>query len=282
MLLDDGTLPQFGVVDALVENGLGGVDAAFLADLVGPSSLAAQGGRIDVVPALGLRSRRNPAEVLAKLARAYAEDVAPDGSVATVLDQVRTLVDSLATAERYDAVLVDARAGLHESSASAIIGLGAEVLVFGRDEPQTFFGYSFLFAHLARLAARDIERNEWLERITPIHALAPVDATSRDAFGQRWEGMIRDTGVLPSRPSPTDVPLPDGFRDVPWIEDEATDALLPEEHSVLRPVAVLRSSEYDDFEPLRRRDLLSTKVYSGAFAELLSRVDIAISDEDNP
>jgi len=36
MLLDEGTLPEFGLIDALVENGLSPLDDAFLADLVGP------------------------------------------------------------------------------------------------------------------------------------------------------------------------------------------------------------------------------------------------------
>lgn len=68
MLLDPGTLPEFGVLDALVENGLSGLDNAFLADLVGPSALAGGRGRIDVIPVLGRRSLENPADVLAKIA----------------------------------------------------------------------------------------------------------------------------------------------------------------------------------------------------------------------
>jgi len=282
LLLDDQTLPQFGVVDALVENGLGGIDSTFIADLVGPSSLATSGGRIDVIPALGLRSRRNPADALAKLARAYAEDIAPDGSIATVLDQVRSLVDSVAVRDRYDAVLVDARAGLHESSASAIIGLGAEVFLFGRDETQTFQGYSFLLAHLARLARRGNGTPEWLERLTPVHALAPADAAARETFAQRWEVMISETGIVPTGTAPTDVPLPDGFHDVPWRDDDAEDAIPPEEPSLLRPVAILRSAEYDGFDPLRRRDLLSGALYQSVFGALLERVEMTDALEEGP
>jgi hypothetical protein len=44
MLLDEGTLPEFGVLDALVENGLAPLDETFLADLVGPSALAGGAG----------------------------------------------------------------------------------------------------------------------------------------------------------------------------------------------------------------------------------------------
>lgn len=47
--------------------------------------LANRRGRIDVIPVLGRRSLRYPADVLAKIARAYAEDVGDNGSVATFL-----------------------------------------------------------------------------------------------------------------------------------------------------------------------------------------------------
>jgi len=109
LLLTPETLPEFGVIDALVENGLSGLDGPFLTDLVGASELASGGGRIDVLPALGARSFQNPADVLAKIARAYVEDVRPDGSVQTILDQVRSLIDQFADPTRYDAILVDAR-----------------------------------------------------------------------------------------------------------------------------------------------------------------------------
>jgi cellulose biosynthesis protein BcsQ len=275
MLLDDRTLPDFGVVDALVENGLSGLDGSFLTDMVGPSSLAPHGGRIDVVPAFGQRSRRNPADVLAKLARAYAEDIGSDGSVATVLDQLRSLVDRMASPQDYDAVLVDARAGLHETTASAILGLGAEVLLFGRNEEQSFQGYSFLLAHLARLLGRGEQSPEWVERITPVQALAPIDAAGRADFRLRWEAMVESTGLLPSRSPTVGIPLPEGFRDVPWKDDAdaADDEVLPKEAALLQPLAVLRNAEYEGFDPHSRQDLLSRSVYEGVFRELLDRIE---------
>ena len=277
MLLSDETLPQFGMVDALVENGLGGIDEAFVADLLGPSSLATLGGRIDVIPALGIRSRQNPADVLAKLARAYAEDIGSDGSVATVLDQVRTLVDRIAMPDRYDAVLIDSRAGLHEAGAAAVIGLGAEVFLFGRDEEQTFQGYSFLLAHLGRLLEHSAARPEWLERLTPVQALAPVDAAARGVFRQRWETMVRATGLLPALPGQDDIQLPVVFQDVPWVDDLPDERVLPEDASLLQPLAILRNSEYDGFDPVRRQDLLNRTLYDAVFRDLISRIDAAIS-----
>ncbi|HEX8439582.1 KGGVGR-motif variant AAA ATPase, partial [Archangium sp.] len=85
-LLNPDTLPEYGMIDALVENGLTALDESFFVDLVGPSALGDRRGRIDVVPAFGRRSVENPADVLAKLSRAYAEELQPDGTVATILD----------------------------------------------------------------------------------------------------------------------------------------------------------------------------------------------------
>lgn len=68
MLVNDDSLPEFGVLDALVENGLSDLDDRFLADLTAPSLLAGRTGRIDIVPVIGRRSLNNPADVLAKIA----------------------------------------------------------------------------------------------------------------------------------------------------------------------------------------------------------------------
>jgi len=68
-----------------------------MADLFAPSALAARHGRIDVVPAFGQRSFRNPGDILAKIARAYAEDIRDDGTMASILDQVS---ESLITLQR--------------------------------------------------------------------------------------------------------------------------------------------------------------------------------------
>lgn len=133
------------MIDALVEIGLDKLSDAFMADLVGPSALADRKGKIDVVPAFGRRSLKNPGEILGKISRAYAERVDHEGNVSTFLDKVGEITDYFSALERYDAILIDARAGLHETTASALPGLGAHVFLFGLDEPQTFHGYGALF-----------------------------------------------------------------------------------------------------------------------------------------
>jgi len=294
LLLTPETLPDFGVIDALVENGLSGLDERFLADLVGPCSVpTSKGGRIDVIPAFGRRSLEHPADVLAKIARAYAEDVRPDGTVATLLDQVRVLIDGFADPTRYDAILVDARAGLHETAASALLGLGAEVLFFGLDEPQTFQGYAVLLAHLARFllphpllrerragapqgqADQRPQVPEWVERLTMVQGKAPADAEERGGFTQRCQDLFMKAGFgSPPLAEKAEVSLPAGpFNDVPWDDDLADEDVLPREWALREPLAVLFDARFQRFDPLQRRDLLSETLYRTTFGNLLDWVD---------
>lgn len=275
MLLTPDTSPEFGVIDALVENGISGLDDGFLADLVGPSALALR-GRIDVIPAFGRRSAQNPAEVLAKLARAYVEDIAEDGTVATILDQVCALIERFSDPERYDVILIDARAGLHETTASAILGLGAEVFLFGLDEEQTFQGYSAMFAHLARLA--DDSQPEWSQRLTMVHGKAPIDAAERQNFALRCRELFSIFGLEASQsPQVEEVRVPAGqFDDVPWDDSVTDEEVLPPDWSNREPIVVLQNDQYLRFDPLRRRDLTAESIYSATFGELLRRIETAM------
>ncbi len=275
LLLTSENVPEFGMIDALVENSLSQLDESFYADLIGPSKLVGGGGKIDVIPALGKRSLDNPADVLAKIARAYAENVQADGTVLTLLDQIRAIIDHFAEPARYDAILVDARAGLHETTASAVLGLGAEVLLFGLDEPQTFQGYALMLAHLARFVPPGGPFPEWVERLTMVQGKAPADADERESFAQRCQNLFVTAGLGP--PPPTDageVELPAGpFNDVPWDEDLADKDVLPPSYPLPEPLAVLYDAQFQRFDPLRRRDLLSDSVYRTTFGDLLNRVD---------
>ncbi|HEY8377329.1 MAG TPA: hypothetical protein VIK91_12625 [Nannocystis sp.] len=254
MLLTPETSPEFGVVDALVENGISGLDNAFLADLVGPSALAHR-GRIDVMPAFGRRSAQNPGEVLAKLARAYVEDIAEDGTVSTILDQIRDLVARFADPARYDVILIDAHAGLHETTAAAILGLGAEVFLFGLDEEQTFQSYAAPFAHLARLTADD-PLNEWTQRLTMVHGKAPIDAEERRNFALRCRELFSVFTPGSSRPPQVEeVRVPEGpFDEVPWDDSVTDEEALPPDWTNRDPIAVLQNDQYIRFDPLRRRE----------------------------
>ena len=281
ILLSEETLPSFGTIDALVESNLGPLDAAFLADMIGPSSLADQRGRIDVVPAFGSKSLQNPGDVLAKIARAYAEGMRPDGEVATILDRVRDLIDAFAKASRYDAIFVDTRAGLHETAASTILGLGAEVFLFGLDEPQTYQGYSALLAHLARFTNPDGPAPEWLGRITMVHGKASPNLDERASFADQCRYLFAKAGLGPKVNALDEVQLPAGsFSDVPWNDEASDQEVLPDEQWKPRePVAILDDDMFRRFNPFRQRDLLSDRVYLAAFGDFLEHVSEIIVAE---
>ncbi len=143
-LLKPEELPTYGVVDWLVENGLSGTDGTFRADCIGKSSLL---DGISVVPAFGSQTLAHPADALAKIARASLEDIR-NGTPLPFRDQLREMLESFEATGDYDVVLIDGRAGLHETTAAPVLGLGAKVLLFGINEPQTFQGYAFLLAHI--------------------------------------------------------------------------------------------------------------------------------------
>jgi hypothetical protein len=272
ILLSEQTLPKFGMIDALVENGISGLDDQFMQDLVGSSALAGQAGRIDVLPAFGRASIDNPADVLGKLARAYAEDITPDGSTHSILDQVRELVDKLADPARYDAILVDARAGLHETSASAILGLGADILFFGMNEEQTFQGYAALFAHLSRLKT-DTNFN-WIDQVTMVQAKASGAREDQDLFAERCINLFRSTGIIATIAS-TDVPLPaTPFSNVPW-NDELTDADvgLEEDNDPRLPLIILDDERFKHYAPRPGSELMLPRIYQSTFGPLLDRID---------
>ena len=274
MLLNESTTPQFGVIDALVERALSPLTSELIRDLVGASTLSGR-GRVDVVPAFGARSLQNPADVLAKIGRAYGEIVREDGKVETVLDQVAAIIDSLEENSRYDMVLIDARAGLHEIAAAALFGLGAEILCFGADEPQTFQGYRALFSHVARYSRHKSVENEWLSRVNLVQAKAPLDADLRAEFRRRCERMLRGDIIEDSQST---VPLPDGFSDVSWDESVSdADLGLTEGASTTEILSVAFDAIFVNFDPLRKKDQLAESAYQNAFGGLIAYVDEALA-----
>jgi hypothetical protein len=185
MLLGEENMPAFGALDYLVENGLSGIDDDFLRQCVGTSALTHGQGLVEVVPAVGAMSRQHPQNVLAKLGRAFLEDPDGKGGGVSFLEQTRALIRDVVQLRSYDVVLVDARAGLSEASAAAVIGLGGDLLCFGVDSPQTFDAYRFLFAHLRRFVNGSDFENDWRYRIRMIHAKSEREEEAHKQFRDR-------------------------------------------------------------------------------------------------
>jgi CO dehydrogenase nickel-insertion accessory protein CooC1 len=175
MFIPESRSPQFGALDYFVENGRGTVNAKFLTQMQSISTLTRGKGKISVVPAVGMRCREFPQNVIGKISRAYLEDMPIDGSRSkTLLEQMRDMVRDLSAIRKYDAIFVDARAGLNETTAATVQGLGADVLFFGVDTPQTWDGYRYFLAHLARFKPEDRD-DDWRFRLKMVHAKALND-----------------------------------------------------------------------------------------------------------
>jgi cellulose biosynthesis protein BcsQ len=146
LLLDD--LPDYGVIDWLVEALTGRPDAVFLRDCLGRSAVAQDTvGVVQVMPAFGRKTK----DYVTKVGRVFFPALLPDGTEQGLAERLATLVRLLSEQdEPPDVVLLDARAGLQDIGAAAVTQLGAEVFLFARDEPQGWKAYGLLFEHLAK------------------------------------------------------------------------------------------------------------------------------------
>ena len=270
LLLPDDTLPEYGLLDYLVELEIGSpLDNEFFADIVGPSWLGGGRGRVDVIPAIGKQSLSNPANVLAKLARAYLAEDETNGEMLTFSDHMRTLVERFADPGRYDVILVDARAGLHETTAAAVIGLGAEVFLFSLDQPQAFAGYKLLFANLGSLPINTDD--DWRYRLHVVHAKAPLDTKKRASFAERMESL-RDKYLSHPATQPETEVDPSTFKgtfNVEWIDDAAGALDILPETEMPTTLAIRDDDRFRSFDPTADRDILTTSAYSDAFGDLI-------------
>jgi hypothetical protein len=250
-------LPTYGVVDWLVEDRLSGTDGTFRADCIGKSSLL---DGISVVPAFGSQTLAHPADALAKIARASLEDMRNRTPMA-LRDQLGKMLGSFEASGDYDVVLIDGRAGLHETTAAPVLGLGAKVLLFGINEPQTFQGYAFLLAHIRdrNPGGKDWEENAWF-----VQAKAdPGDVEiAQERFNALWsleEGPL----AQPERLGPDDL-------DLVWADDDAPAPLPTDPVPVLR---ILNDERYRSFSPVENRTQLDERLVRSTFGDLLDWLD---------
>ncbi len=272
MLLGESELPRFGMLDAFVESGVTTVSDDFLLDMVSASSFGAGRGLIDVAPAIGSIADRHPANVLAKLARAYVDGFDGEGNAISFGERARQLIDRLAALKTYDLVLVDARAGLNESTAAALLGLGANILLFGEDTPQTFADYRYLLAHLAHFS-RDLE-SDWVTKLKMVQAKASPAASDQQGFRDRIhdvfsEFLYVDRPVVP-------VASPEELRDAVLLPEFALDDPGAPHHAL----PVLMDPNYFRFNPRYRPDVLDEALYRNTYDALLSWVDALLEAAD--
>jgi Mrp family chromosome partitioning ATPase len=275
MLLNKRELSEFGTLDYFVESGLSNVDEQFLGNLSADSFLGAFGARVTVVPAIGTRTLISPENALAKIARAYLEVPQESGPAKTLTEQLRELLAAFEGAGAYDAVLIDSRAGLHETAASVILGIGAEVLFFGLDQPQTFQSYRLLMGHLARFSVEPDE--DWRERLCFVHAKAPDSQNEREEaaarFNSLYDPLLKETTLV----SAPEYLTADDFA-LEWEDEEQLDAASEFEKPPI--LYVLEDDRYRSFDPISNRKILDAPLYTASFNSVLEYVDSILGLEE--
>lgn len=271
MLVDEEALPPFGTLDYLIENGLSGIDDDFVRNCIGNSYLGATGAKVGVVPAIGSATIQNPAGAIAKLSRAYLEDIDENDQSISLTTQIDEMISRFTRNGEYDVVLIDARAGLHETTAAALLGLGAEMLLFGANEPQTFLGYNLLLSHLSLF--KGTEFNSWRERLQFVHAKASGDPEeAADAVAKFEELYSIVYGKKTEIPNDDDL-TEDDF-DMVWADEDLE--ILVSDFGDPIVLKVFDDSRYRGFDPLKQRNLLQSDLFAVTFGEVIEWVDSVI------
>lgn len=271
MLLKKDELPQFGSLDFLVESQVGGFKAIRVEDMIGSSFLGAAGARVDVIPAIGSVTLEYPQNALGKIARAYLEMQPEDeGPMITLGGKLKRLVQLCVATDRYDVILVDSRAGLHESTAASILGLGGEVLLFGTNQPQTFQGYTLLFAHLAQFAIAPDD--DWRERLNFVHAMSgPTDEAKKEAtdrFVDVYRLLVTDKVITRED---QDMIITEDDINIVW--DNSLNNVPLEEVPDCQVLHILDDRNYLDFDPLTKQRLLEIASYEHTYSDLVAYLD---------
>lgn len=266
MLVAEDDLPAYGVLDWMVESNLRDLDDTFLMDMVAPSRVSEGRGLIDVVPAIGRTSEWFSGNVLAKIGRAYLDSTQKEQSL-SFLGKCQNLIEQLSARRQYDAVLIDARAGLHETTAASILGLGADVLLFGIDTSQTFTSYRYLFSHLENVCvALDTEAaSAFISRLRFVHAKATKDELDRKAFRDRAYELF--AGRL--YPMMTRSEDDDSAEELPLLSDVFS---LDSEEAPHFAWPIYASLAYMEFDPQRpqKNHQLEPRYYEELYGDFLA------------
>ncbi len=253
--------PKYGTVDYLLENGLNGIKDEDLDSFIGVAPFSE--GFIHVLPAVGRVTDEHPETMIAKLSRSIVEDISSDGSK-RVGQQISDMIQRFSNLNKYDAILIDSRAGMAEISAAPLISLGAEILLFGTDQEQTFRGYRYILSHISsnRNPLDDTGWSSWRERVSFVQAKAPSSASKRKSFREALysicaeclydeETLDANGRVIAADFNPSPAEIGPGIPHDSWhIEDH---------------------TNYDAFDPLRDTTQLDLDVYQGPFANFLTR-----------
>ncbi len=248
-LLPIQNLPDFGIVDWFVEDGVGQGDLVET-DIAAISPLAAElPGEVFVVPAFG----RKTEDYLSKLGRCYSES--SDGENVGWSTRLEKFVAGMEAAKKPDIVILDSRAGIHDIAAAAITRMDADTFLFSVDSSQTWRAYSYLF----RDWKYDPRLVEIRHRLQIVASMVPE--TGRDAYLDRFAVHAWDL----FRENLYDYSAPD--------ETEAFTFDLNDDTAPHYPWPVYWHRALQEFDPAGSKNVWDIKTAEEALGEFMDRVD---------
>lgn len=216
LLQSDDDLPDYGLVDHLVESAVGNQHGL---DLVTKSQTVRMSGNGEVWVAPAGGRPREGYNYLPKLNRVYLDLPAsdPDGQQHGLADRLESAISAcerqVAQLSRQpDVTLLDSRAGIHDLAAIAITQLSDLSLLFATDSPATWAGYRELFRQWSSVPAQALAIRE---RLRMVAAMVPRDR--RDDYLELFRDHAQNcfAATLYDDVSPTD----NGFNFAPDAED---------------------------------------------------------------
>lgn len=200
LLLSEDRMPDYGLVDWLVEALNGQADESLLRDCLVDCDLASnEPGRIQVLPAFGTKT----SDYVNKLGRIYMPTFATEtGKFQGLAERLLLLLEQLAgLPDKPDLVMLDSRAGLHDIGSAAVTRLGAEVFMFARDDYQSWQAYRQLFKHLSnsRSVTVGMDDDDLRWRLKMVGAQLDVTESAKLRFTDTsysiWSDELYDAGI---------------------------------------------------------------------------------------
>ncbi len=266
ILLPPGRSPDFGLVDYLIEEGVG--QGAVILPHICASSPFAEGsrGEIVVVPAHG----EAPGDYLAKLSRIYQG--IPDGPP-DFASRIFLALMKLEEQVRPDVVLLDSRAGLHDIAAMAITRLDALALLFAVNTPQTMTGYQLLFDSFRRHPERLLSYRNNLQAVAAL-----VPDTNRPEYMRSLQTRLYDLfsrSVYESEPEPDkDSPTDD------WTAEchEVWNYSLDDSDAPHQPIPIRWYRWFLDFDPVNQPEAFAKAEVEAAYGDFTKRATELLLD----
>lgn len=206
-------LPDYGIVDWLVEGRVGQADEVLFNDMLGTVDLPAGiPGEIHLLPAFG----RETKDYIAKLGRAYLSIMDVNGTEYGFADAIYKLLETaLSRAEPFDIALLDARAGLHDIGAAAVTRIGAHAFLFARNDAQTWSAYRHLLEHLHCSPAVEwgMPDNDLRWRMSMVGAMTGGSASELESLREHsysvWQNLYdQEAEATPDTPGEADENMP--------------------------------------------------------------------------